>query len=62
MPKPKKNVEKSEETKEIIVDDEEKVLDPELVPGDILTDDEDLEDEGIPDDDEVNPFGDRWEE
>ncbi|NDB59412.1 hypothetical protein EB001_13320 [bacterium] len=62
MPKPKKNIEKSEETKEIIVDDEEKVLDPELVPGDILTDDEDMDDEGIPDDDEVNPFGDRWEE
>ncbi len=62
MPKPKKNVEKSEETKEIILDDEEKVLDPELVPGDILADDEDMDDEGIPDDDEVNPFGDRWEE
>lgn len=62
MPKPKKNVEKSEETKEIILDDEEKVLDPDLVPGDILADDEDMDDEGIPDDDEVNPFGDRWEE
>lgn len=62
MPKSKKNVEKSEETKEIILDDEEKVLDPDLVPGDILADDEDMDDEGIPDDDEVNPFGDRWEE
>ena len=62
MPKPKKNIEKSEETKEIIVDDEEKVLDPDLAPGDILADDEDMDDDGIPDDDEVNPFGDRWEE
>jgi hypothetical protein len=62
MPKPKKNVEKSEETKEIILDDEEKVLDPDLVPGDILADDEEMDDDGIPDDDEVNPFGDRWEE
>ncbi len=24
--------------------------------------DEDMDDDGIPDDDEVNPFGDRWEE
>ena len=62
MPKPKKNIEKSEETKEIIVDDEEKVLDPDLAPGDIISDDEDMDDDGIPDDDEVNPFGDRWEE
>lgn len=65
MPKPKKKVTKSdenkEETKEIILDDEEKVLDPELVVGDILPEDEEDE-EGITDDEELDPFKDRWEE
>jgi len=54
--------EKTDETKEIILDDEEKVLDPELIAGDVLLDDEDEESEDAVLDDEVDPFKDRWEE
>jgi len=63
MPKTKKIEDKdiSETVKEIILDDEEKVLDPELVAGDIITDEDD-DGDGIPDDEEVDPFKDRWEE
>lgn len=66
MPKIKTNtkkaepVEKDPETKEIILDDEEKVLDPEVVIGDVVTDD--TEDEEGMDDDELDPFKDKWEE
>ena len=63
MPKAKKStdIENKDETKEILLDDEEKVLDPEIIVGDIMTDDTEDED-GIADDDEVDPFKDRWEE
>lgn len=68
MPKTKKiiknEVEKEEEkdeTKEILLDDEDKVSDPELIVGDVMTDDED-EEVILDDDEEVDPFKDRWEE
>jgi len=54
--------EKTDETKEIILDDEEKVLDPELITGDVLLEDEDEEGEDGALDEEVDPFKDRWEE
>jgi len=54
--------EKTDETKEIILDDEEKVLDPELIAGDVLLEDEDEEGDEIALDEEVDPFKDRWEE
>jgi hypothetical protein len=54
--------EKTDETKEIILDDEEKVLDPELIAGDLLPEDEDEESEDATLDEEVDPFKDRWEE
>ncbi len=50
-----------DETKEILLDDEDKVIDPEIISGDII-DDEGEDDDGIPDDEEVDPFKDRWEE
>jgi hypothetical protein len=71
MPKAKKIIKKDEdkeeskdETKEILLDDEDKVnIDPELIVGDAISDDEDGDDDvATVDDDEVNPFGDRWEE
>ncbi len=71
MPKAKKIIKKEEdkeeskdETKEILLDDEDKVtIDPELIAGDAISDDEDGDDDiATVDDDEVNPFGDRWEE
>lgn len=75
MPKVKKIIQKDEEkeetkdeikdeTKEILLDDEDKVvIDPELIVGDAISDDEDGDDDvATVDDEEVNPFGDRWEE
>lgn len=64
MPKAKKvaEVENKEETKEILLDDEEKTVDPDVLSDDMMSDDED-EDGVIPGlDDEVDPFKDRWEE
>jgi hypothetical protein len=69
MPKAKKITKgeegvKKDETKEILLDDEEKVIDPsvdpELINGDVASEEE--EDESIPDDEEIDPFKDRWEE
>lgn len=67
MPKTKKETINKEETvsemKEIILDDEEKVIDPELIAGEPLIDEEDEEgDDAVLDDDEVDPFKDKWEE
>lgn len=67
MPKAKKIIkdnkkENKEDTKEVLLDDEEKALDPELMAGDIISEDEGEDDETIADDDEVDPFKDRWEE
>ncbi len=46
-------------TKEIILDDEEKVIDPELIQGEVADgDDED----GASLDDELDPFKDKWDE
>ncbi len=42
------------------IDPEEKEVDPELIPGEEVEDE--LEDEAALDDEEVNPFGDKWEE
>ena len=47
--------------KEVVVDDEEKELDPEVIVGEEL-EAEESEEEGLLDNDEVNPFGDKWEE
>lgn len=55
-------VEKPDETKEILLDDEEKVVDPEVLSVDALADEEEEDEEGATDDDEVDPFKDRWEE
>lgn len=51
------------EPKDILLDDEEKILDVDLVPGDVVVDEESDEDDvsGM-DDDEVDPFKDKWEE
>lgn len=53
------------EPKDVLVDDEEKILvgGDELIPGDVVTD-EDAEEEDASglDDDEVDPFKDKWEE
>jgi hypothetical protein len=70
MPKAKKIIKKTDdkeetkdETKEILLDDEDKVaLDPELIAGDAISDDEDGDDDALVDDEEVDPFKDRWEE
>ena len=48
------------ETRGMPSDDEEKVLDPDIVSADTLADEE--EDELGLDDDELDPFKDRWEE
>jgi hypothetical protein len=68
MPKSKINsVKKSPEKeikevlKETILDDEEKEVDPELIVGG-LEEDEDMDEIGGLDDDEVDPFKDKWEE
>ncbi len=53
--------EKDIETKEIILDDEEKVVDPDIVSADALADEEDEDELGL-DDDELDPFKDKWEE
>ena len=47
--------------KKDILDDEEKELDPETILGEEI-EVEDSEDEELLDNDEVNPFGDKWEE
>ncbi len=64
MPKAKKIEKKpvapKEEEKIIEIDTEEKEVDPELIPGEET--DEELEDDAILDDDEVDPFKDKWEE
>ncbi len=70
MPKPKKIIKKEDgdektkdETKEILLDDEDKVIaDPELLVGEAISDDEDGDDDALVDDEEVDPFKDRWEE
>ncbi|MEK7184571.1 MAG: hypothetical protein AAB683_00340 [Patescibacteria group bacterium] len=50
-------------TKEIILDDEEKVIDPDIVSADALAEEEEKdEDELGLDDDELDPFKDKWEE
>ncbi len=70
MPKTKTNLAKKnsdidpkEDLKEapIMIDDEEKVIDPDLIAGEI-EDDEDTDDIDALDDDEVDPFKDKWEE
>lgn len=60
------DVEKAKaEPKDILIDDEEKILvgGDELIPGDVVVD-EDAEEEDASglDDDEVDPFKDKWEE
>jgi hypothetical protein len=72
MPKPKaapKKEEKSpaknqaEETDKIIeiAEEDEDAIDDELIPGEV--EEEELEDEEVGiDEEEVNPFGDKWEE
>ncbi len=48
------------EEKEIMLDDEEKVIDTDSsIPEDVF---EDEEDDGLLDEDEVDPFKDKWEE
>jgi hypothetical protein len=50
-------------TKELILEEEEKILDPELVPGEVVEDEEVEDDDAIGlDDEEVDPFKDKWEE
>lgn len=70
MPKPKsadKKTEKkvvapTEETEKIIeIDEETKDDDLELIPGDISEDDPEDDELGL-DDEEVDPFKDKWEE
>lgn len=66
MPKKIKNEDELVK-KPVALDDEEKVIDPEgilgdeLIPGEVITDDED-EDGVALDDEEVDPFKDKWEE
>jgi len=72
MPKTKKPVAKKEvkkvvkPTEEIkgvpLLDDEEKEVDPELIAGVATEEDEDADDIDALDDDEVDPFKDKWEE
>lgn len=56
---------KSSEPKDVLIDDEEKILvdGDELIPGGVVAD-EDAEEEDASglDDDEVDPFKDKWEE
>ncbi|MDO8430604.1 MAG: hypothetical protein Q7S72_01270 [Candidatus Taylorbacteria bacterium] len=60
MPKTKnRDVEIKEEAKPIILDD---VSDPELIVGDVITDADEEEEVALADDEEVDPFKDRWEE
>lgn len=66
MPKTKSKTvtapeETKDETKEILLDDEEKVVDPELVAGDPLLEEEEENDEVLALD-EVDPFQDKYEE
>ena len=56
----KKNTKPAEEEKIIEIDTEEKVVDPELIPGEET--EEEAEDDAVLDDEEINPFGDKWEE
>lgn len=58
MPKAKE-IETKKVTPAPLLDDE-KEIDPELIPG--VLDDEDIDEDGVLDDEEVNPFGDKWEE
>ncbi len=44
----------------IEIDIEDKVVDPELIPGEEIEAEE--EDEAVLDDEEVDPFKDKWEE
>ena len=68
MPKSKKIEEKTKkvetkdvEEKEILLDDEDKVVDPDTdIADDIISEDE--EEDGLLDADEVDPFKDKWEE
>lgn len=66
MPKTKateiKNKKPIEEEKIIDIDTEEKDGDLELIPGSTEETDEELEEDAILDDDEVDPFKDKWEE
>ena len=52
---------KNTETKEIILDDEEKIIDPDIVSTDTLAEEEEEDELGL-DDDEIDPFKDKWEE
>ncbi|HEY4503574.1 MAG TPA: hypothetical protein VJJ28_00475 [Candidatus Paceibacterota bacterium] len=62
MPKTKEqnNTRPTEEEKIIEIDAEEKIIDPETAVGEEV--DEELEEDAILDEEEVNPFKDRWEE
>ena len=65
MPKTKKineMIEKIDLKKPIVKDDEEKELDPDLILPEGETEQEIEEEEELLDDDEINPFHDKWEE
>ncbi len=58
--KAKKGSVKEVEEKEIMLDDEEKVIDADSsISEDVF---EDEEDDGLLDDEDLNPFKDKWEE
>lgn len=58
--KNKKPAVEIEKDKIIEIDTDEKEIDPELIPGEET--EEELEDDATLDDDEVDPFKDKWEE
>lgn len=57
---PKKEIRPPEEDKIIEIDLEEKIIDPELIIGE--ESEEELEEDAILDEEEVDPFKDKWEE
>lgn len=66
MPKAKKIESRKKEgrveEKEVLIDDEEEKVDPDIVLGDdLMSEDEEEEEESL-DDEELNPFKDKWEE
>lgn len=57
----KKTISPADDLEKIIeIDAEEKIMDTELIPGEEI--DEELDDEATLDDEEVDPFKDKWEE
>ncbi len=57
----KKTISPADDLEKIIeIDSEEKIMDPELIPGEEI--DEELDEEATLDDEEVDPFKDKWEE